>query len=130
MCIRDRRYADHARGNRDLQAELRTIFKTRSSREWIEFSARVNTPIAPVNTPQNIVNDPQFAARFSLLPHETHGADMLSFPVHFIDEQLAAPGRAPTVGEHTDEVLRDVLGCDEARAAAIRESGALGNAAK
>ena len=123
------RYADHARGNRELQAELRTIFRTRSSREWIEFSARVNTPIAPVNTPRNIVDDPQFAARFSLLPHETHGADMLSFPVHFLDEQLAAPARAPTVGEHTGEVLRDVLGCDEARVAAIRASGALGNGA-
>ncbi|MBP8925242.1 MAG: CoA transferase [Pseudomonadales bacterium] len=124
------RYADHAPGNRELQAELRTIFKSRSSREWMEFSTRVNTPIAPVNTPQNIVNDPQFAARFSLLPHETHGADMLSFPVHFIDEQLVAPARAPTVGEHTDEVLRDVLGCDETRITAIRESGALGSTAK
>jgi crotonobetainyl-CoA:carnitine CoA-transferase CaiB-like acyl-CoA transferase len=33
---------------------------------------------------------------------------------------------APTVGEHTEEVLREVLGWDDARIAAARESGALG----
>ncbi len=124
------RYADHARGNRELQRELREIFRARSSREWIEFSTRVNTPIAPVNTPRNIVEDAQFRARFQLLPHERHGADMMSFPVHFVGEELLPPGRAPTVGEHTEAVLREVLGCDEARLAAIRQSGALGGAGK
>ena len=44
------KYADHARGNRELQAELRDIFKTKTSEEWMEFGGRVNTPIAPVNT--------------------------------------------------------------------------------
>jgi len=122
------RYADHARGNRELQGELRAIFRTRSSREWIEFSTRVNTPIAPVNTPQNIVRDPQFQARFELLPHEQHGADMLAFPVRFVGERLAAPSRAPSAGEHTEEVLRELLGCDDARIAAIRGTGALGGA--
>ena len=120
------RYADHARGNRELQRELREIFRSRTSAQWMEFSARANTPIAPVNTPQNIVDDPQFKARFDLLPHETHGADMLSFPVHFVGEQLLPPARAPVAGEHTEQVLREVLGCDDARVAAIRGSGALG----
>ena len=32
------KYADHARGNRELQAELREIFKTRTSAEWIAWS--------------------------------------------------------------------------------------------
>src|SRR3954470_14065676 len=31
------KYADHARGNRELQAELREIFKQRTSAEWMEF---------------------------------------------------------------------------------------------
>ena len=120
------RYADHARGNRELQRELREIFRTRSSREWIEFSTRANTPIAPVNTPQNIAEDPQFRARFRLLRHERHGADMLPFPVRFVDEELAPPARAPSVGEHSEEVLREWLGCDAGRIAALRRSGALG----
>ncbi|RLQ21096.1 CoA transferase [Seongchinamella sediminis] len=120
------RYADHAPGNRELQAELRDIFRTRTSQEWLQFSSDVNTPIAPVNTSANIVDDPQFKARFKILPHEEHGADMLAFPVHFAGEELPVPSRAPTVGQHTEEVLRDVLGYGDNRIQSLRESGALG----
>jgi crotonobetainyl-CoA:carnitine CoA-transferase CaiB-like acyl-CoA transferase len=120
------KYADHARGNRELQGELREIFKTRTSQQWLQFSSEENTPIAPVNTSENIVQDPQFKARFKVLPHETHGADMLAFPVHFVGEELPEPHTAPTVGEHTEEVLRDVLGYGENQIAAFRESGTFG----
>jgi crotonobetainyl-CoA:carnitine CoA-transferase CaiB-like acyl-CoA transferase len=51
---------------------------------------------------------------------------MLPFPVKFRGEELPEPAHAPTVGQHTDEVLREVLGYDEARIRALRESGALG----
>jgi crotonobetainyl-CoA:carnitine CoA-transferase CaiB-like acyl-CoA transferase len=119
-------YADHAPGNRELQAELRTIYKTRTTQEWLEFATEVNTPIAPVNTPKNIVDDPQFQDRFKLLPHEKHGADMLPFPVHFRDEELPAPSLAPTVGEHNQSVLRDVLGYSDEKIEQIIAAGALG----
>ena len=36
------------------------------------------------------------------------------------------PAKAPTVGEHNDDVLRDVLGYDDERIAKLRASGALG----
>ncbi len=120
------KYADHARGNRELQAVLRDIFKTKTSQEWLDFSIRVNTPIAPVNTPKNIVDDPQFRDRFEIWPHERHGADMLGFPVRFVGEPAARPAKAPTVGEHCDHVLRDVLGYDAAKIAAIKASKLLG----
>jgi crotonobetainyl-CoA:carnitine CoA-transferase CaiB-like acyl-CoA transferase len=120
------KYADHARGNRELQAILRDIFKSRTSAEWIAFSRDANTPIAPVNTPKNLVADPQFADRFKVMPHQSHGADMLGFPVRFVGEELPEVSRAPTVGEHSEEVLRQVLGYDAARIAALRQSGVLG----
>lgn len=119
-------YADHARGNRELQAELRDIFKQRTSEQWLAFADEVNTPIAPVNTPQTVVDDPQFQARLPLLPHTDHGADMLPFPVRLVGEELPAPRHAPTVGQHTDDVLRDLLGVDDDRLAELREAGALG----
>jgi crotonobetainyl-CoA:carnitine CoA-transferase CaiB-like acyl-CoA transferase len=120
------KYADHARGNRELQAILRDIFKTRTSKQWLSFSAEANTPIAPVNTPQNIVDDAQFQARFKLLPHQQHGADMLGFPVHFVGEELPSPGRAPTVGQHSEQVLRELLGFDQEKITALRQAGVLG----
>jgi crotonobetainyl-CoA:carnitine CoA-transferase CaiB-like acyl-CoA transferase len=121
------KYADHARGNRELQAVLREIFRSRTSAEWIEFSKQANTPIAPVNTPKNLVDDLQFQARFKVMPHEGHGADMLGFPVRFIDEELPETCRAPKVGEHNDEVLRQVLGYGPDKIERLRREGALGN---
>lgn len=124
------KYADHARGNRELQAVLKEIFKTRTTQEWLRFSAEVNTPIAPVNTPENIVDDPQFKARFKLLPYQKHGADMLPFPVHFKDTELPVPTIAPEAGEHNEEVLREVLGYDNERLDAVLKSGVLGEVKK
>jgi crotonobetainyl-CoA:carnitine CoA-transferase CaiB-like acyl-CoA transferase len=121
------KYADHARGNRELQAELRDIFRTKTSVEWLEFGGRVNTPIAPVNTPQTLLDDPQFADRLPLLPAAELGTDQLFTPLHFVDEVLPTPDRAPTVGQHTEDVLKSVLGWDDTRIAAARVAGAFGS---
>ena len=45
-------YADHARGNTELQHELKAIFATKTCEEWLTFSNEANTPIAPFNTPR------------------------------------------------------------------------------
>jgi crotonobetainyl-CoA:carnitine CoA-transferase CaiB-like acyl-CoA transferase len=122
-------YADHARGNRELQRELRDIFAKKTAAEWLDFGGRVNTPIAPVNTPKTLLEDPQFADRFKLLPKEEMGADQLFTPLHFVDEDLPRPAKAPTVGQHTEDVLRSVLGYDDDRIAAARSAGAFGDEA-
>jgi crotonobetainyl-CoA:carnitine CoA-transferase CaiB-like acyl-CoA transferase len=120
------KYADHARGNRELQRELRSIFATKTAQEWLDFGGRVNTPVAPVNTPKTLLDDPQFADRFPLLPSADMGADQLFTPLHFVGEELPHPTKAPTVGQHTEVVLRSVLGYDDNRIAAARDSGAFG----
>jgi crotonobetainyl-CoA:carnitine CoA-transferase CaiB-like acyl-CoA transferase len=119
-------YADHARGNRELQAILRDVFATRTTAEWLQFGLDHNTPIAPSNTPKTLADDPQFQARLPWIPASRLGADMLPTPIKFIDEELPVPTKAPTAGQHTDEVLRDLLGWDDARIAAAREAGAFG----
>ncbi len=120
------KYADHAAGNKELQAELRDIFRTKTSAEWLEFGGRVNTPIAPVNSPQSIAADPQFQDRLPWIPRDRLGADQLPLPIKLVGDELPLPTKAPTVGEHTDEVLRDVLDCDDARLKQLRDAGALG----
>jgi crotonobetainyl-CoA:carnitine CoA-transferase CaiB-like acyl-CoA transferase len=118
--------ADHARGNKELQAQLRDIFRTRTSQEWIDFADEHNTTIAPANTAQTVRHDPQFQDRFRWVSYDDAGADMLLFPLHVAGEELPVPAKAPEVGEHTDDVLRDVLGYDDAKVAQLREAGALG----
>jgi crotonobetainyl-CoA:carnitine CoA-transferase CaiB-like acyl-CoA transferase len=120
------KYADHARNNKEMQRELRDIFHTKTTAEWIEFGEKVNTPIAPVNTSKTIVDDPQFRERFPWMPAAALGADQMRFPVRIIDGDLPIPERAPKVGQHTDEVLSDVLGYDTNKLDALRKAGALG----
>jgi len=120
------KYADHARGNTELRGELREIFRGRTVVEWLEFGQKVNTPMAPVNTPQNLGADPQFQARMPWIPASRLGADQLPSPVKLLGEDLPVPEAAPTVGQHNDDVLRSLLGYDEDRIARLRESGALG----
>ncbi|HEY5154471.1 MAG TPA: CoA transferase, partial [Acidimicrobiales bacterium] len=85
-----------------------------------------NTTLAPVNTPETIAWDPQFQDRMPWLPASEHGIDMLPSPIKFLDEELPSPTLAPTLGRDSDEVLRDVLGWDDERIAALRATGALG----
>jgi crotonobetainyl-CoA:carnitine CoA-transferase CaiB-like acyl-CoA transferase len=121
------KYADHARGNRALRQELTAIFATRTTAEWIAFGQRVNTPICPVNTVKTIPQDPQFQARMAMRPWQEMGTDLMPSPIKLIGEALPEPTiAARTPGRDSEAVLRDVLGWDEARIAALRATGALG----
>jgi crotonobetainyl-CoA:carnitine CoA-transferase CaiB-like acyl-CoA transferase len=118
-------FADHARNNTEMHVELRKIFKTKTSAEWLEFGNRVNTPMAPVNTPKTIADDPQFQDRLPWIPASRLDVDQLPFPVKLIGEELPVPQCAPTPGQHSDEVLGELLGYDSAKLTALREAGAL-----
>ncbi len=119
-------YGDHARGNTELRIILRDIFATRTTQAWLAFGLEHNTPIAPANSPKTLYADPQFKERIDLLPAEQVGADMLPTPIKFVDETLPMPAKAPTVGQHTEQVVRDVLGWDDKQIEAARAAGAFG----
>ena len=118
-----RQYGDHARGNADLRRELAAIFVSQTSAHWIQLGRDHNIPIAPVNTPRSIGADPQFRERLQWIPKEQLDADMLPYPVRIEGEAPPRPSRAPSPGQHTDEVLREVACCAEDRIDRLRSSG-------
>jgi crotonobetainyl-CoA:carnitine CoA-transferase CaiB-like acyl-CoA transferase len=120
------KFADHARNNLEMRAELRDIFSTRTAEEWIDFGVTANFPISPVNSPKTIADDPQFHDRFTWYTTDQLGAEQLPTPLKFVGEELPTPAHAPTVGQHTDEVLADILGWDDQRIAESRARGGLG----
>jgi crotonobetainyl-CoA:carnitine CoA-transferase CaiB-like acyl-CoA transferase len=120
-------YADHAKGNLELHAILREVFRTKTSAEWLAFADAHNVPLAPVNTAKTIVDDPQFQHRFPLYGVEQLGAEQLPLPLKVAGEQLPVPTKAPTVGQDTDAVLRDVLGYDDARMTELKDAGTFGS---
>jgi crotonobetainyl-CoA:carnitine CoA-transferase CaiB-like acyl-CoA transferase len=119
------KYADHAKGNLELQAILKDVFVTKTSGEWLAFADDHNVPIAPVNTAKTIVDDPQFQHRFPRYSVDQLGAEQLPLPLKVAGEELPVPTKAPTVGQHTEAVLRDVLGYDDEQVQHLRDVGAL-----
>ena len=118
-------YADHARNNTELQEDLKKIFKTRSSVDWLDFGQEKNVPIAPVNNHETVAEDPQFSHRMPFISQDELGADQLPLPI-FVDGELPSnPTRAPKVGEHTDEILTE-LGVDQKGIDDLRSKGAVG----
>ena len=118
------KYADHAKGNTELHIELREIFKQKSSAEWLQFSEDENTPIAPVYNAKTAPTDPQFQHRLPFYSIEDLGAEQLPLPVKIIGEEPLVPSKAPEVGEHTDEILQEILGYDESIITELRDNGA------
>ncbi|MBT94970.1 MAG: carnitine dehydratase [Acidimicrobiaceae bacterium] len=120
------KYADHAKGNTELHLELKEIFIQKSSAEWLEFSEEENTPIAPVYNAQTAPTDPQFQHRLPFYSADDLGAEQLPLPVKIVGEESIVPTKAPSVGEHTDEVLEKILGYDQNRIIELRENGVFG----
>jgi len=121
------RLADHARGDLWLRRELAGVFRRRTTADWIELGLAHDIPIGPVNTPASVGQDPQFADRMPWQSAQRLGAEQLPFPVRVVGEAPpVAAGRAPAVGEHGEEILRDLLGYDDARIDVLRAAGAFG----
>ncbi len=120
------KFADHARGNLELQAELKKIFKTKSSKQWLDFSNEANTPIAPVNTPQSLMEDPQFKDRMPWLPKEELDAEQLPLPIRIEGDLMDTPSKAPELGQHTEEVFTSLLEYDDQKIKDLKDKGVYG----
>jgi crotonobetainyl-CoA:carnitine CoA-transferase CaiB-like acyl-CoA transferase len=57
--------------------------------------------------------------------HHTEIGDVRvdGYPVHFSETDWSIEHGAPCLGEHTDDVLRDVLGYDDEEVASLHEDG-------
>ena len=86
-------------------------------------------PAAPVLHPRELARNPQVRARgfFEIETHpvtRTHELPGLPMRIAGIDRWYRAP--APTLGQHTAEVLRDLLGIDDEEIAQLQADGIIG----
>lgn len=119
-------FADRFRHRDELLPLLQERFEKRTTADWLE-TLRGKVPCAPVNSIREALADEQVLARGMIVEvdHPEYGR------IREVSSPINTPGvveqhePAPSLGQHTDEILRELLGYDEARIAALRQSGAI-----
>jgi len=115
--------------NRDeLKRLLDAIFARRSRKEWGELLDAAGVPNGPINDIAQVFAEPQVQARGVRIEAEHPVAGklpMVASPMRFSGTPLEHKVAPPVLGQHTDEVLRTVLGKDAAAIARLREAGAI-----
>jgi formyl-CoA transferase len=128
--LTDPRFVD-ARGRHanssDFVAELDRAFGAHPLAHWKTVLDAASLPYGAVQTPDEIVNDPQMLANEILVPIVDGGANAkmtVDSPV-VIKESPKVPARlAPQLGEHTEQVLAE-LGFNTAQIDGLRADGAI-----
>ena len=111
----------------ELLPLLEARFRTRSTEQWLE-RLRGRVPCAPVNDVRQALADPQVLARDMIVEVEHPDFGTLRevrSPVR-TEGEVRRPARAPRLGEHTEQILREILGYGETTIDRLRRAGAIG----
>lgn len=117
------KYGAKSNGTLGMYDELSTITCHNTSAYWLELCARLDIPATPIYTLDDLPRHPQLAAvgLFQPSEHATEGKIVTVRPTtKFFATPAAVRTLAPTLGEHSQEVLRE-LGYDDARIADLIE---------
>jgi crotonobetainyl-CoA:carnitine CoA-transferase CaiB-like acyl-CoA transferase len=112
----------------EITRTLQELFLKRTKREWIELLDAAGVPNGPINNVAQVFEEPQVRARGVKiqLQHPVAGTlPMVSSPMRFSDTALEYKLPPPLLGQHTDEVLRTVLGRSESEIAELRAHGVI-----
>jgi len=124
----DARYATNKQRviNRVALIERLTAIMASGKRDdWLQKLEAVGVPCGPINDIEQVFDNPQVQAR-GLRQEMTHPlagrASVTASPLRFSDTPVQYRRAPPMLGEHTEEVLREVLGMDAASVAAFERS--------
>src|SRR5271169_5637412 len=128
--LTDPRFADPAKlmaNMPQLTAILDEIFCAEPMAHWYEVFNGVHVTFGAVRGPQEVINDPQLRANDIIVPLDGAGGKLtstISSPIQVHGVAKVSAKRAPKIGEHNDEVLRQ-LGFSSAEIDGLHESGAI-----
>lgn len=107
-----------------LANEIRPVIEQQNAAHWLTSFRAAQVPISMVGSIHDLPDDPQLLANDILVePAEDVGSDyIINHPVNVDASSRAPVKRAPAIGEHTDEILRE-LGYDTNAIDDMRDSG-------
>jgi len=116
--------------NRDaLTVLLNEIFGADTLANWMKKCRVAGVAAGPVRTIAEALESPEVKERGMVrtVQHPTAGAlRLVGTPYNLSDTPAAEPTAPPLLGQHTDEVLRELLEMDDAEIRRLREDGAIG----
>jgi len=110
----------------ELTRLLQDVFSKKSTRDWVALLEAAGVPNGPINNVAQVFEEPQVKARGIRLKldHPLAGKlDSVASPMRFSGTPLAFERAPPLLGQHTDEVLRGLLGKSDAELAKLRADG-------
>jgi len=120
---------DRREHRESLLERLQQIFLTRPYEEWERVLLAAGVPFGAINDVGQVVEHPQVKARGALVEvdHPRLGKIRVAGPAARLSETPAQVRKAsPLLGQHTDEVMRELLHLEPADIAELRKAGAFG----
>lgn len=112
----------------ELVIIIENIFRGKTYAAWIEVLSKTKLIWGPVMTPLEVTRDDQAWANdmFVTWDHPRHGPfRMINNPINLSKTPAEFKTRAPDLGEHTDQIMRD-LGYSGEDIASLRKAGTIG----
>ncbi|MDB5732597.1 MAG: Crotonobetainyl-CoA:carnitine CoA-transferase CaiB, partial [Variovorax sp.] len=112
-----------------LVPQIATILREQTIDHWMPLLREANVPAGPINDFRQVFDDPQIRHREVVreIPHPLSGSlSMVANPLKFSSTPIEYKRPPPLLGEHTSEVLRELLALDEAAIAQLVANGVIG----
>jgi len=129
--VQDSRFAtnaDRVRNRAEIEPLVDAVTRTRTTREWVSALEAAGVPCGPINDLKAVFEEPQVQAR-GMLQHLSHASagkvPQVVSPMKFSGTPLEFHSAPPVLGEHTDQVLSELLGRRAEDIAALRASGVI-----
>lgn len=120
--------SDRVKNREALYALLPEVTKRKTQQEWVDGLAGIHVPSGPVNSLDQVFEDPQVQARGMKLtmpyPEAQSGeVDLIANPIKYSGTPVTYRRPPPTAGQHSQEVLHELLDLSEDEITKLRESG-------
>ncbi|RDL42142.1 Uncharacterized protein BP5553_02121 [Venustampulla echinocandica] len=112
----------------ELDNAIEEVTKTRTTDEWLEVFEGSGLPYAAVNDVQATLNHSHVLARDMVkeMEHDWCGnIKMVNTPIKYSESKPSIRTVPPMLGQHTDEILRDILGMGESDIESLKAEGAV-----
>ena len=126
VLISDKRFrtnADRTENHDQLFPILSEIMSQRTTDDWIDALGKIGVPCGPINAMDKVVTHPQVQARemITRVVHQITGeVEVPGVPIKLSETPGSVDAPAPSLGEHTAEVLTDLLKIDTAEVEQLR----------